>query len=268
MNIDSFLRELFEKAGERLLKHYGRVKTISYKAGAATNLVTNVDKDVEGYIKREIRKHFPEDSILAEESPMENEDAPRRWIIDPLDGTTNFAHGLPLFSISIGVEVDGQVQAGGVCDPVRRELFFARKGKGATLNRKRIRVSEVKTLQQSLLVTGFPYDVQDHPERSLPYFNALIQRAQGMRRLGSAALDLCYLAMSRFDGFFEVHLHPWDAAAGSLILQEAGGRITDFEGRPHSIYQRELAASNGRIHEEMLEVLRRVKARNLKQRLL
>src|SRR5262245_57788452 len=243
--IETFLKQLLVQAGNKLQRHFGWVKTVHFKEGASTNLVTNVDREVEDFVKGQIRKRYPEDSILAEESEMENAHASRRWIIDPLDGTTNFAHALPMFSISIGVEVAGKVVAGGVNCPAYNELFFARAGKGATLNGKRIQVSRVKKLNQSLLVTGFPYDIHEHPERSLPYFNALIQRAQGVRRLGSAAMDLCYLAMGRFDGFFEVFLNAWDTAAGALILTEAGGSISDFSGRPYSIYQRELAASNG-----------------------
>lgn len=258
LGMESFLKELLLQAGKRLNRHFGRVKTIHFKEGSSTNLVTNVDREIEKFVKEQIRKRFPVDSILAEESPIERAEACRRWIIDPLDGTTNFAHGLPMFSISIGVEVDGELAAGGVNCPAYDELFFARKGKGATLNGKKISVSRVKKLEQSLLVTGFPYDVHEFPERSLPYFNALIQRAQGVRRLGSAAMDLCYLAMGRFDGFFEVFLNPWDTAAGSLILTEAGGSISDFNGRPYSIYQRELAASNGMIQKEMLLEIRKV----------
>jgi myo-inositol-1(or 4)-monophosphatase len=257
--MEMFLRDLLLQAGNRLRKQYGRVKRIRYKSGAVTNLVTNVDQDVERFIKLQIRKHYPEDSILAEESEIEKADSPQRWIIDPLDGTTNFAHGLSLFCVSIGVEWNGEVVAGGICDPIHEELFFAMKGKGATLNGKKIRVSKTKKLERALIVTGFPYDIHAHPENSLPYFNAMIQRAQGVRRLGSAALDLAYLAMSRFDGFFEVFLSPWDTAAGSLLLQESGGVITDFSGRPYSIYRRELAASNGLIHDEMIQILKETK---------
>lgn len=258
-NPEIFLNSLMLDAGDKLKKHFGRVRTIQYKSGAITNMVTNVDREIEDYIKKQIRKEFPEDSILAEESPLEKADASRRWIIDPIDGTTNFAHGLPIFCISIGVEEDGEVILGSVYNPVHKEYFFARKGKGAVLNKKRIYVSKVETLDTSLLVTGFPYDIHQHPERSLPYFSALIQKAQGLRRLGSAAIDLCYLAMGRFDGFFEVYLNPWDTAAGMLILLEAGGTITDFEGKPYSIYTRELAASNGKIQAEMLQVIQSVK---------
>jgi myo-inositol-1(or 4)-monophosphatase len=259
MKIESFLQELLLEAGERLRKQYGKVKNIYFKDGAVTNPVTNVDRDIEQFIKKQIRKHFPDDSILAEESEMENEDGMRRWIIDPIDGTTNFAHSLPLFCISIGVEQDGDLVVGGICDPIHNELFFARKGKGAALNGKRIHVSRIPKLDQSLLVTGFPYDIHEHPERSLPFFNAMIQRTQGLRRLGSAALDLCYVAMSRFDGFFEVSLNPWDTAAGTLILKEAGGMLTDFSGDTYSIYKNEIVASNGLIHQEMIDVLQKVR---------
>jgi myo-inositol-1(or 4)-monophosphatase len=259
MKLETFLRDLLVQAGNRLRKQYGRVKEIQYKAGSVINLVTNVDQDVERFIKSQIKKHYPGDSILAEESEIENADSPQRWVIDPVDGTTNFAHGLPLFCVSIGVERDREVVAGGVYDPIHEELFFAKKGKGATLNGKKIRVSKTRKLERALVVTGFPYDIHDHPENSLPYFNAMIQRAQGVRRLGSAALDVCYLAMSRFDGFFEVFLHPWDTAAGSLILKESGGVITDFSGAPYSIYMHELAASNGLIHDEKIQILKKTK---------
>jgi myo-inositol-1(or 4)-monophosphatase len=259
MRVDAFLRELLLQAGRRLKKQFGKVKSIHYKAGAATNLVTNVDEEVETFIKRRIRENFPEDGILAEESAIEAEERPRKWIIDPLDGTTNYAHGLSIFSVSIGVEESGQVTTGGVYDPIHNELFFARKGKGATLNGKRIRVSTERKLNHSLITTGFPYDIQEHPERSLPYFQAVITRAQGLRRLGSAALDLCYVAMARFDGFFEVRLQPWDTAAGVLILKEAGGKVTDFEGKPFSIYGRQMVATNGLIQNELVKILKNVR---------
>lgn len=259
--VDTFLRELILASGARLKRQFGRVRTISYKKGSVTNLVTNVDREIEDYIKRSIRRKFPGDGILAEESPVELTGGLRKWVIDPVDGTTNFAHSLPLFCISIGVEEEGKVVAGAVYNPVSEELFLANLGRGATLNGRRIRVSGARSLSRSLLATGVPYDVHDHPERSLPFFNGVIQRAQGLRRLGSAALDLCFVAMGRFDGFFEVHLNPWDTAAGTLILQEAGGTITNFEGQPFSIYERQLAASNGRIQKEMLQVLAQIKQR-------
>jgi len=258
--VETFLRELLLSSGALLKHHFGRVRTITYKNGASTNLVTNVDQEVEEYIKRKIRKAYPEDSILAEESPIFNSEAPRRWIIDPLDGTTNFAHGYPCFSISIGVESDRHIIAGGVYSPIEEEFFFAVKGKGATWNGKKIRVSKIKKLDQSLLVTGFPYDVHTHPERSLPYFNSFIQTAQGVRRLGSAAIDLCYVAMGRFDGFFEVQLNPWDTSAGMLILMEGGGVLTDFSGKEFSIYRPEIVASNGQIHHQMIQVIKKTRS--------
>ena len=258
MRLETFLRELLLQAGDRLRKQFGKVKSVHYKAGAATNLVTNVDQEVEKFIKQRIRKNFPEDGILAEESGQQSEDGQRKWIIDPLDGTTNYAHGLSIFSVSIGVEESGKISAGGVYNPIHDELFFARKGKGATLNGKRIHVSTVKRLDHSLVTTGFPYDIHEHPEKSLPYFQAVIKKAQGLRRLGSAALDLCYVAMARFDGFFEVHLHAWDTAAGVLILKEAGGKVTDFDGKPFSIYGRQMTATNGLIHDELVQILRTV----------
>jgi myo-inositol-1(or 4)-monophosphatase len=266
-NPEDVLKTLILAAGRKLRHHFGRVRTVQFKAGSVTNMVTNVDQEVEEYIKKRIRLEFPDDSILAEESPLEKEDAPRRWIIDPIDGTTNFAHGLPLFCLSIGVEVQREVVLGAVYDPIHKELFFAKKGQGASMNDSKISVSGVDSLEKSLLVTGFPYDIHEHPERSLPYFNAVIQKAQGLRRLGSAALDLCYLAMGRFDGFFEVSLNAWDTAAGMLILTEAGGTITDFDGHPYSIYQRELAASNGKIHASMLSVIQSVKSNISSQKL-
>lgn len=262
---DRYLRTLILEAGSRLKRQFGRIKTIQFKEGSSTNLVTNVDRDIEDFIKRRIRKNFPQDSILAEESAAEYFTSGRKWIIDPLDGTTNFAHGLPIFCISIAIEEEGVVSAGAVYNPVAQEFFFARRGKGATLNGKRIGVSKIKKLEQALLVTGFPYTIHSHPEHSLPFFNTLIVQAQGIRRLGAAALDLCYLAMGRFDGFFEVFLNPWDTAAGVLILTESGGAITDFEGRPYSIYQRELAATNGFIQDEMVSILKATKKGRLRE---
>jgi myo-inositol-1(or 4)-monophosphatase len=257
-NIERFLQSLIWNAGRRLGKRFGKVKSVHLKGGASTNLVTNVDKEIESFIKREIRSEFPRDGIIAEESPAEDPGSDRRWIIDPLDGTTNFAHGFPAFSVSIAVENEGEIVAGGVYNPMWEELFFASKGRGATLNRRKIRISTVRTLAESLLVTGFPYDIHEHPERSLPFFDAFIRRAQGLRRVGSAALDLCYVAMGRFDGFFEVSLHPWDTAAGMIILREAGGEITDFQGRSFTPYDKQLVASNGRIHKEMLSIISNV----------
>lgn len=185
-------------------------------------------------------------------------DAPSRyrWIIDPLDGTTNFAHGFPVYAVSIGVECDGALLVGVVYDPTRDELFTAETGRGAFLNGVSIAVSHTAELEAALTVTGFAYDIRDTPNNNFDHFARFALKAQGVRRTGSAALDLCYVAAGRFDGFWEVKLSPWDMAAGAVIVREAGGRITDLRGNAHSIYQPELVASNGQIHHEMLEVIR------------
>jgi myo-inositol-1(or 4)-monophosphatase len=177
-------------------------------------------------------------------------------VIDPLDGTTNFAHGFPFYSVSIGVEYDGRPLLGVVYDPSRDELFTALAGNGARLNDMPIAVSETEQLDRALLVTGFSSNIRETPNNNLNHFSRFTLRTQGMRRTGSAALDLCYVAAGRFDGFWEVKLNPWDMAAGVVILREAGGMVTDFSGNTHSIHQPELVASNGRIHEAMLAVLR------------
>lgn len=221
------------------------------------NLVTDADHAAEQCIIDHIRGHFPTHRTLAEERGVEA-DAPSRyrWIIDPLDGTTNFAHGFPVYAISVGVEFDGEVLAGVVYDPTRDELFTGAAGRGAFLNGRPIAVSHTAQLDAALTVTGFAYDIRDTSNNNLDHFSRFALKAQGVRRTGSAALDLCYVAAGRFDGFWEVKLSPWDMAGGVVIVREAGGRITDLRGNGHSIYQPELLASNGRIHQEMLDVIR------------
>jgi myo-inositol-1(or 4)-monophosphatase len=186
--------------------------------------------------------------------------------VDPLDGTTNFAHNYPFFAVSIAAEVEGRLTAGVVFDPVRDEMFAAAVGGGATLNGRPIRVSGIARLEDALLVTGFPYDVREHPERHVPLFQDFLLRAQGIRRDGSAALNLAYLAAGRFDGFWEAHLSPWDMAAGVLLVREAGGRVTDFDGQPFELDARRILASNGPLHEEMRGVLRAAGAWPLRAR--
>ena len=221
------------------------------------NLVTDADHAAEQCILDHIRAHFPTHRTLAEERGVDAEAPSRyRWIIDPLDGTTNFAHGFPVYAISIGVESDGELVLGVVYDPVRDELFSAEAGRGALMNGQMITVSETAQLEAALMVTGFAYDIRDTPNNNLDHFARFALKAQGVRRTGSAALDLCYVSAGRFDGFWEVKLSPWDMAGGVVILREAGGRVTDFHGRAHSIYQPELVASNGLIHDEMLDVIR------------
>jgi myo-inositol-1(or 4)-monophosphatase len=223
--------------------------------GDVTNLVTEVDLRCEKRIVTLLRKHFPTHGIFAEEGGEDFVDSPYRWLIDPLDGTTNYAHGYPVFCTSIALEYRGAVVLGVVYDPCRQELFTAEKGRGALLNGHSITPSETSDLDAALLVTGFPYDVRKS-KRNLDHFRRFSLRAQAVRRDGSAALDLCYTAMGRFDGFWEFSLSPWDMAAGSLILSEAGGRVTHTNGRTFSLGAGDILATNGRVHLQMLRILR------------
>ena len=221
------------------------------------NLVTDADTHSEQAIVDAIGRVFPDHEILAEERGQAGSKSPFKWIIDPLDGTTNFAHGFPAYAVSIGVEYQGRCMLGVVFDPTRQELFVGELGQGATLNGKPIHVSHTPKLDGALLVTGFAYDIRVSKQNNLDHFANFALRAQGMRRMGAAALDLCYVACGRFDGFWELKLNPWDTAAGSLMVTEAGGRMSDFTGGPFSIYGVELVASNGHFHHEMVEVLNR-----------
>jgi len=239
--------------GEILKENLTKEVRVDYKG--AVNLVTNVDHKSEKTIVEIISKEFPDHEILAAEGYGHGKKFPFKWIIDPLDGTTNYAHRFPFFCVSIGLEVEEKMVLGVVYDPIRSELFLAEKGKGAFLNDEPIRVSVTDDLTHSLLVTGFSYDVRVTAENNFNHFVDFSMRAQGVRRTGSAALDFCYIAMGRMDGFWELKLQPWDAAAGSLVVQEAGGRVTDFSGKTYSVYSKEVIASNGRIHEAMVKVL-------------
>ncbi len=218
------------------------------------NLVTEIDVQSERLIVERLLRQFPNDDVLAEEESTSDGDSGQKWIIDPIDGTTNFAHGYPFFCVSIAFEVDGVVELGVVYDPNTGEMFAARKGAGAQLNGRTLRVSEEKELVNSLLSTGFPYELRAI-ESALRQFEAFIRQARAVRRDGSAALDLCYVAAGRFDGFWELDLNAWDVAAGQLIVAEAGGRVSRFDRSECSIYDREILASNGGIHEEMVRVL-------------
>ena len=233
----------------------GKDKKVELKG--EINLVTEVDKRCDQMIIKIITEAFPEHNILTEETPMPEGSSPYRWIIDPLDGTTNYAHGYPCFCTSIALELEGEVLLGVIYDPMLDELFTAQQGQGAFLNGERIAVSETARLTEALICTGFPYDLRDSPANNLDHFNHFIMEARAIRRDGSAALDLCYVAMGRFDGFWELKLNPWDVAAGKLIVEEAGGVVTNFSGGPLDIYGQEVLASNGQIHEEMIGVLER-----------
>jgi len=223
----------------------------------ALNLVTDADTHSEQTIVDAIGRTFPDHEILAEERGQAGSKSSFKWIIDPLDGTTNFAHGFPAYAVSIGVEYQGRCILGVVFDPTRQELFVGELGQGATLNGKPIHVSRTPKLDGALLVTGFAYDIRVSKQNNLNHFANFALRAQGMRRMGAAAIDLCYVACGRFDGFWELKLNPWDTAAGSLMVTESGGQMSDFKGGPFSIYGLELVASNGPIHHEMVEVLNR-----------
>jgi myo-inositol-1(or 4)-monophosphatase len=243
------------EAGELLRGRLGRPHTIEYKGNI--NIVTEADRLSEALIVARIRHSFPDHDILAEESPETAKGSPFRWIIDPLDGTTNYAHGYPIFSVSIALEVEGIVRLGAVCNPMLSELFVASRGEGAFLNGKRLAVSGTATLSQGLLATGFPYDIRENPDNNMNYYRAIYLNAQAIRRAGSAALDLAYVAMGRFDGFWELRLMPWDTAAGWLLVTEAGGTVTDLGGRPYDLKAPHILATNGLIHAEMAGVIAR-----------
>lgn len=245
-----------KEAGKYLKQNLGKVRNIQQKEGSEKNLVTEIDKGSEAIIIDIIKKHFPNHDILAEESGTKyKKTSDYRWVIDPLDGTTNYTHGFPVFCVSIGIEHKGELFAGVIYDPNFDELFTAERGKGAYLNGKRISVSKNDALKKSLLVTGFPYNITENPNNAVEHFVKFLMKAQAVRRMGSAAIDLAYVAAGRYEGFWEVALNPWDMAAGALLVLEAGGTMTDFSGKPFSIYNPEVLASNGIVHGEMLDVL-------------
>jgi myo-inositol-1(or 4)-monophosphatase len=248
------------RAGDLQMAHLGTELRIDKKG--AIDLVTEVDIAVERMFRAMVAERFPGHAVLAEELGA---DAPSRsghcWIFDPLDGTTNYAHGLPIFSASLALEIDGVVELGTVYDPTRRELFTATRGGGARLNGRPLHVSATADLIDALLVTGFPYTVHQTGADLVRLFGAFLARAQAVRRLGSAALDLCYVGAGRMDGFWEDHLKPWDTAAGALVVEEAGGHVTGLDGRPFDARTGQVVASNGRLHASMLEVVAAWQAR-------
>ncbi len=255
------MRALVDRSGELLRRRLGRVHEVRYKH--PTDLVTEMDRAVEALFARALRRRFPEHELLSEEreeaagrDPWRRPERGRvRWVLDPLDGTTNYAHGLPHFAVSVGIEIAGVVELGAVADPMLGETFFARRGRGARCNGRRVRVSDTRRTEQALLATGFPYDVRTARENNFACFEAMARASQAVRRTGSAALNLCNVAAGRFDGFWELKLKPWDLAAGSLLIEEAGGRITDLAGRRFDLYGGSVLASNGRLHAELARVL-------------
>jgi myo-inositol-1(or 4)-monophosphatase len=255
-DIDDFIQvgeDAAREAGRLILERFNTDFGISQKG--AINLVTDVDLAAEELIVGRIGKYFPSHSILAEERHRSAQKNSINWIIDPLDGTTNFAHGYPIFSVSIGLEIDGVVRWGAVFDPVKGEMYTARLSQGAFCNDVSLCVSKVESLGASLLATGFPYDIRTSSRNNLDHFCSFALHCHGVRRSGSAALDLCNVAAGRLDGFWELKLNPWDCAAGYLMVREAGGEVTNFRGQPGSIYDREVVASNGLIQDQMLKIL-------------
>jgi myo-inositol-1(or 4)-monophosphatase len=241
-----------EAAGEVLRGDFGGEQAVRYKG--EVDLVTEVDERAERVIGELLREAFPGYGMLAEEGGRLPGEDDSRWIVDPLDGTTNYAHGLPIFAVSIALERADEVVLGVVHDPIRGETYVAERGGGATLNGEPIRVSDTEEPIRALLVTGFPYDRADMPA-ALELFGRLTMLTQGVRRLGAAALDLCYVAAGRLDAFYERGLHAWDIAAGGLILEEAGGKVTDYQGRDFDLEGGEIVASNGLLHAVLLEVM-------------
>lgn len=253
----NFAIDVAREAGGVLVQRLGAAK-ITNKGDI--DLVTEADLASENLIIERIRSYHPQHGILAEESGeavlVGGKRSDWKWIIDPLDGTTNYAHAYPCFCVSIALEYNGVIEIGVIYDPVRDEMFAAERGNGATLNGRRIRVSEIEELKDAMLCTGFPYNVRERPDFTRDFAN-FTMAAQAVRRDGSAAIDLAYVACGRFDGFWEDGLSPWDIAAGLLLIEEARGKVTNFDNEPLSIYTKKVLATNGLVHDAMLDVLKR-----------
>jgi myo-inositol-1(or 4)-monophosphatase len=245
----SIATQIAREAGALLMEHFQRHVTIEYKGDA--DLVTIADRKSEALIRERLREHWPEHDIMGEEEGLQDTGSDYRWYVDPHDGTTNFAHGFPVFCVSMALDYKGKRIAGVIYDPTRDELFAAEQGSGSYLNDQPIRVSKTARLAESLLATGFPSHKR-HKNPNIFFYHQITLRTHGVRRAGSAALDLCYVASGRFDGFWEFNLNPWDTAAGVLIVEEAGGKVTNFHGGPFELSSRETLASNGLLHESLL----------------
>jgi myo-inositol-1(or 4)-monophosphatase len=250
------LTEAVDESAKILKNNFNKQFKIGRKKHYS-DLVTEVDKKSEAKIIDVIHKYFPEHNVLSEECGDLNKKSDYVWIVDPVDGTVNYAHSVPIFCVSIALEIKGEVKIGMVYNPISGERFYGEKDKGAYLNDKEITVSNIKELKDGLLVTGFPYGAKDNTDHCIDHFNNFVKASLPIRRLGSAALDMCWVACGRFDGFWEVSLNPWDVAAGYLILAEAGGKVTNFRGEKYSIYSKQVLATNGKIHGEMMEVLQK-----------
>lgn len=249
-----FSLSIAKDCGKIISKSFRKAHSVKYKG--PVDIVTEVDIASQHLAIGNIRKAFPHHSILAEEEGVDIRNKTGfKWIIDPLDGTTNYAHGIPIFCFSIALEIDSEVVLGCAYNPVLKELFYAIKGKGAYFNGRRITVSKTDCLEKSLLSTGFPYDKKTNPDNNIDHFKDVSVSVRGIRRLGSAVLDLCYTAAGFLDGYWELSLKPWDMASGSLIVREAGGVVSDFCKKPHNIYNKKILASNGLIHDELAKIL-------------
>jgi myo-inositol-1(or 4)-monophosphatase len=251
--------QIAREAGAFLKGRFHADHTIDFKG--EINLVTEADRSSEEIITSRIKRLFPDHDIMAEEGTNVTRGAEYRWIIDPLDGTTNYAHGFPVFCVSMALQRMSQVILGVIYNPMLDELFVAQRGEGAFLQGRKIHVSHTKRLAEGFLGTGFPYDVRENSRDALAYFDEMIPKAQAIRRAGSAALDLAYLAAGRFDGFWELRLNPWDTAAGWILVEEAGGLVTDFSGNPYVLESPSIVGSNGVLHKELTEVLHRASSR-------
>ena len=249
-----------KEAGELIREGFGKNNRVEFKTNE-TNLVTETDKAAEKLITDFIKKKYPAHGILAEESGKVKSGTEYLWVIDPLDGTTNFAHGLPVFSVSIALQKDSNTIAGVVYDVIHDIVYAAEKGSGAFANSRKMKVSTNNILRRSVLASGFPYNVYENLDHLLEKFSEMTKQARGVRRLGSAALDLSYVAKGVFDGYWEMELNPWDICAGMLLVEEAGGRISDFNSNPINMYTKRILATNGQIHAQMLEVLNDVRWR-------
>jgi myo-inositol-1(or 4)-monophosphatase len=256
MDLEPFQQTAIEaarKSAKLLRSRFGNISRIRKKENA--EIVTEADTESEEVIISTIQAQFPDHAVLGEECGLVTGTSEYKWIVDPLDGTLNFAHQIPIFSISIALAVRDTIVLGIILDPVNEELYSAVSGQGAHLNGEPLQVSATRTIAESLLVTGFPYNVREIFESVMVRYASCLKVCQGIRRLGSAALDLCYVACGRFEGFWEQNLKPWDSAAGALMVVEAGGNVTTFSDRPYTVTQPEILATNGLIHEEMLGLL-------------
>ena len=252
-----FARKIALKAGDFLKKNSARRKSISYKDSIGSNIVTDMDHASEEMIVKALKKEFPDHAIVAEESGLSG-DSPHKWYIDPIDGTTNFAHGYPIWAVTLAYEAHGQIQAGATYAPMLGDLYWAKRGGGAFRNGRRLHVTKTSNLGHALLCTGFSY-LLEYRKINLKYFSEFLMTAQAIRRMGAASLDLCWTAAGAFDGFWEMRLGPWDMAAGIVILEEAGAKITNLQGGPVDVRQGDFVGANPLLHRTMLDVIRKTK---------